>query len=203
MENIAISVPSSLYFAIYKRFGEGSSEAILGSLSKLVDSDTHPSGANCPYPRPSSGTITGKVWEIADALSSNELRASRQQVVAKCLAEGINMNTANTQYSHWSKAPIQGGGMLRVWQSPDRKFKHTFLTLDLDCKPDNYPGIVIISDKSHRVVSVTEVKNLERELPSLMAKFESQPEVYWDLETNAQRRKEILSSLTSDPVFVG
>jgi hypothetical protein len=43
---------------------------------------------------------TKRVWEIADSMPG----AARSAVVAACVAEGINKNTAGTQYAHWAKA---------------------------------------------------------------------------------------------------
>ena len=54
------------------------------------------------YSRPRSGTRTGRVWEIADG-RTREIghRAKRADVIECCVAEGINRNTASTQYQHW------------------------------------------------------------------------------------------------------
>jgi len=204
MEKISISVPSSLYCAIFERHGESTSQAILDLLNTLASPEPElPNVEIHDYPRPGNGTITGKIWDIADKYSSSEHRVSRHKVIDACLKEGINVNTANTQYSHWSKAPLQGGGVLRAWQSSDRTFHHLFLTLDLQCKPDHYPGVVIISNKEHSQVMVKEVDNLEKELPQLLGEFEGTPEIYWDLETDEGKRGEIVNALTENPVFVG
>ena len=54
--------------------------------------------------RPGEGTLTGRVWEIADALGETlEREPSRSEVVEKCVAEGLNVNTAHTQFSLWRK----------------------------------------------------------------------------------------------------
>lgn len=50
--------------------------------------------------RSTAESPTKRVWAIADAMPG----ATRAEVVAKCVAEGINRNTAGTQYHHWSKA---------------------------------------------------------------------------------------------------
>ncbi|MEE9387592.1 MAG: hypothetical protein V3U96_03215 [Paracoccaceae bacterium] len=54
--------------------------------------------------RPSKGTITARVWGIADQLSS-ELgqRAERRDVVRHAVASDINSGTANTSYGHWKR----------------------------------------------------------------------------------------------------
>lgn len=55
--------------------------------------------------RPSSGTITGRVWEIGDSLSARLNRmALRREVIEAAEAEGISRATANTQYGHWKRA---------------------------------------------------------------------------------------------------
>ncbi len=54
------------------------------------------------YSRPRSGTRTGRVWEIADERTREiGYRAKRSDVIRCCVAEGINRNTASTQYQHW------------------------------------------------------------------------------------------------------
>jgi bifunctional DNA-binding transcriptional regulator/antitoxin component of YhaV-PrlF toxin-antitoxin module len=54
--------------------------------------------------RPTYGTQTGRVWEIADKLSLDLGRkARRQEVIDAYAREGGNTNTASTQYSHWNK----------------------------------------------------------------------------------------------------
>ena len=92
---------------------------------------------------------------------------------------------------------------MRVWQGPDEDFRQLFLTLDLECKPDHYPGIVIISNKHHNEVKIQEVQNLEKELPQLLQHFDDEREVYWDFEADDQKRKDILIKLTEHPSFLG
>lgn len=45
-----------------------------------------------------------RVWKIANMMA----KAPRRAVIAHCVAQGININTAQTQYSKWRKA--QAGG---------------------------------------------------------------------------------------------
>ncbi len=54
--------------------------------------------------RPRSGTATGRIWEIADA-KSTELGSpvARKDVLAAAEAEKINAATAATQYGKWRK----------------------------------------------------------------------------------------------------
>lgn len=54
--------------------------------------------------RPSAGSITERVWELADELQAALGKVpSRSEVIAKGLSEGINENTLQTQYSHWRR----------------------------------------------------------------------------------------------------
>lgn len=54
--------------------------------------------------RPTFGTQTGRVWELADQLSLQLGRkAKRQEVMNAYAREGGNPNTASTQFSQWNK----------------------------------------------------------------------------------------------------
>ena len=54
--------------------------------------------------RPTSGTKTGRVWEIADQLSQDTgAPATRAAVLEACSKEGINSATGATQYGRWCK----------------------------------------------------------------------------------------------------
>jgi len=108
-ETVAISIPAALYAAIYRIHGEASSEVITRCLSQIVDTQSpvppNLEAARSPYyPRPKPGTITGRVWTIADQLASETGAPTRDAVVASALSQGINVNTASTQYSHWKKS---------------------------------------------------------------------------------------------------
>lgn len=101
MEKISIEIPASLFTEIYKRYGPKTAEIINQTLISLIDvppADLHGFSA-----RPKPHTITGRIWEIADDLKTKQGFANRNEVVAACIAEGINVNTANTQFSHWLK----------------------------------------------------------------------------------------------------
>ena len=54
--------------------------------------------------RPKDGTTTGRVWEIADAISEkNGAPADRKTVIEQVVAENINASTGATQYGKWRK----------------------------------------------------------------------------------------------------
>lgn len=57
------------------------------------------------YRRPTFGTKTARVWEIADQISQQAGRqAASKEVVAAFVREGGNSNTAATQYTYWKEA---------------------------------------------------------------------------------------------------
>lgn len=53
--------------------------------------------------RPSKGTISNRVWEIADSMSSSEVTAHRADVVSAAVSEGIDPKTASTQFGAWKR----------------------------------------------------------------------------------------------------
>lgn len=110
METVCIQVPATLYAAIFARYQEGTSEAIGSCLRQLValgaTGQPEPSSSKPVYGRPGPGTVTGRVWEIADKVLSQTGEADREAVVTACVKEGININTASTQYTYWKKAAL-------------------------------------------------------------------------------------------------
>ena len=63
--------------------------------------DFAPSG---PGTRPAAGTTTRRVWDISDELSARYHRpALRKEVLNAAKNEGINQNTAATQYGRWTR----------------------------------------------------------------------------------------------------
>jgi hypothetical protein len=54
--------------------------------------------------RPKDGSTTGRVWAVADEISSKQQRpATRKEVIDQIHAEGINTSTGATQYGKWRK----------------------------------------------------------------------------------------------------
>tara|TARA_R100001039_G_C1839038_1_gene100530 strand:- start:1245 stop:1568 length:324 start_codon:yes stop_codon:yes gene_type:complete len=101
MDNISIQIPAALFCALYERFGQHTENQIVSCLQDLAGSTASLTSSSSL--RPKLGTITGRVWEIADRIKANDGNAQRNAVVQASIEEGINMNTANTQYSHWAK----------------------------------------------------------------------------------------------------
>ncbi len=57
--------------------------------------------------RPTQGTKTGRVWEIADLLSNKSgKKAKRKAVIDAYTNEGGNRNTASKQYDDWQQEYI-------------------------------------------------------------------------------------------------
>ena len=61
---------------------------------------THPEAAKKKRPGPQAAGPVARVWEIASSMPD----AARKDVVAACLAKGINVHTARTQYQRWRQA---------------------------------------------------------------------------------------------------
>jgi hypothetical protein len=109
MEAVSIQVPAALYVSLFQRFGESTTAKIAAYLAELVESEataeSQPSAAVAtPYPRPRAGTITGRVWDIADEIRRKFGQVDRAAVIKACMAENMNINTASTQFSYWQKA---------------------------------------------------------------------------------------------------
>ena len=99
--------------------------------------------------------------------------------------------------------PRQGGGLVQSWRNPNGDYSHAFLRLVLSNEPDNYPGVLIISDIVQHNVQIFIVKSLLKELPNLLKNFEDEIVAYWCLETNEKECNNIRTGLTEHPVFVG
>ena len=72
--------------------------------------------------RPAPGSLTGRVWEIADEIYAAEGRLPRgREVVDAYLGEDPSRNsgTGFTQYSHWKKA--REGGLPSAEHSDDAR----------------------------------------------------------------------------------
>lgn len=107
METIAIELPASLYVMLYDKYGEDANAMIVDAITRLLtdgtSGDTIARPAPLQYPRPKAGTKTGQVWEIADQIKRETGAADRESVIRACMDQGININTASTQYSYWRK----------------------------------------------------------------------------------------------------
>ena len=99
--------------------------------------------------------------------------------------------------------PIQAGGINHVWRNPKNSFRHPFLKLNLNCKLDNHPGVVIVSNVNYQQAFASQVNSLEKELPQLLQSVQGQAVAYWWLEHEVNEQNRIYSGITEHPVFVG
>ena len=107
METVSIQIPAKLFAAIYARHEEDTGNVINECLSNLLDDIEHDSTSpvgGTRFMRPGRGTVTRRVWDIADIYFSETGKADRSEVVKICMQEDINVNTASTQFSHWQNA---------------------------------------------------------------------------------------------------
>jgi hypothetical protein len=102
METVNVAIPAELYVTLYQEHQENTSVFIEMLLRDSCSADMTPTVAKRSF-RPGNGTITGRVWEIADEINAKKGSASRDEVVKACISDGLNMNTASTQYSAWKK----------------------------------------------------------------------------------------------------
>jgi hypothetical protein len=101
------------------------------------------------------------------------------------------------------KKPLQVGGNLCGWRSPDGRFKRAFLKLDPGCDQFARPAVLILSDSSDEHAEVTSTENLANELPRLLAAWGQARHAYALHEPDEAKRTQILAELTDHPVFVG
>jgi hypothetical protein len=73
----------------------------------MASTITPRSGAPSSNEAPKSGSKTGRVWEIADAILEQyparptDFKTLRGKIITACEAEGINSSTASVQYGKW------------------------------------------------------------------------------------------------------
>ena len=111
MEVVSITIPAEVYTALFARYEESTTATITEVLRNLaVENAKKLLTPHAPYSRPGAGTKTGRVWEIADRLHETSGNADRDAVIRACMEEGINVNTASTQFTYWkrAKAPRHG-----------------------------------------------------------------------------------------------
>lgn len=55
--------------------------------------------------RPAAGSLTGRVWDIADDYATQQIdygsKTFRKEVIARCEAAGLNKSTASVQFGKW------------------------------------------------------------------------------------------------------
>lgn len=96
------------------------------------------------HERPGPGTLTGRVWEIADEITREKgRRAERHEVIARYVVENGNRNTAGTQYQYWKRcqeetrdavAPAPADGFRNVEPQPLKVAPDGRVLLPLDMR---------------------------------------------------------------------
>lgn len=76
-----------------------------GAAAPAETKEAKPKREKDPTGRPSEGTATRKVWDIADKLAADNgnVTPTRKSVIEKAVAEGVNKATAGVQYGAWFK----------------------------------------------------------------------------------------------------
>ena len=83
--------------AIYRRLRNLTANKML----RAVNLEVMPTAANKfkAINRPPEGSVTGRVWEIADEFA----HYGRAVIITECIQEGIAPGTAATQYAKWNR----------------------------------------------------------------------------------------------------
>lgn len=67
-----------------------------------------------PSARPKAGTVTGRIWDIADevaaAMPDADHKVQRAEIIRRAVAEGINPATVQVQYNKWKGSKNQVTG---------------------------------------------------------------------------------------------
>ena len=115
MEYVSIQIPAALYAKIYGLYEEESSTVILRSLNQLTNEEQEktkvhetPKDVITDFTtlQPKAGTITAKVWDIANRIFKEAgviTHNHRDLVIQACIQQGLKANTASTKYSDWKK----------------------------------------------------------------------------------------------------
>ncbi len=138
-------------------FKEAATEAMFACLEALPGESSAQAGS-VMVRRPGAGTRTGRVWEIADEIhkTSDGSLSIRGRVVQAALQEGINFNTATTQYSLWRRGQ-RGTSAMAAPESerPESEVVQAFLSDGKESgwqlrADQNYPPYVLIIDEINR-----------------------------------------------------
>lgn len=102
---------------------------------------------------------------------------------------------------YYPKYPIQVEGYMRQWSNPERTFRFSLVKVNLDCEPDAYPGILILTDPSYREATLREIKDPRNELPKILEHLPDDTIAYWRIVREDEKRRQILIGLTATPIF--
>jgi hypothetical protein len=99
------------------------------------------------------------------------------------------------------KFGIQAGGNMRRWSNPERSFHFSLVKVDFDCEPDAYPGVLILTDPSHKGATLLEVKDPRKELLKILAPRPDNTIAYWQIVREDEERRKVIAGLTANPIF--
>lgn len=99
------------------------------------------------------------------------------------------------------KYAMQAGGEMRRWSNPDRTLHYSLVKMNFECEADPYPGILILTDRSYKRVSVLDVKNLRKELSAILEPLGEDTIAYWRIVQKDGERDKLLAGLTKNPIF--
>jgi len=99
------------------------------------------------------------------------------------------------------KYSIQAGGNMRRWSNPDRTFHFSLVKVDFDCKPDAYPGVLILINPNYKKGSLLEMKDPRQELPKILEHLPDDTIAYWRIVEDDEERRKVMAGLTANPIF--
>ena len=99
------------------------------------------------------------------------------------------------------KYPRQAGGEMRRWSNPDRTFHYSLVKMNFEFEADPYPGILILTDRSYTRALALAVKNLRKELPTILETLGEDTIAYWTIVRDDGEREKLLAGLTKNPIF--
>ena len=99
------------------------------------------------------------------------------------------------------KYALQTVGDMRQWSNPQRTFRFSLVKVNFDCKPDAYPGILILTDPSYRDATLLELKDPRKELPKILEPLPDNTIAYWRIVREGEERRKVMAGLTVNPIF--
>lgn len=99
------------------------------------------------------------------------------------------------------KYAMQTSGDMRKWSNPQRTFHYVLVKMDFACEADAHPGILILTDRNYVKTKAMAVKNLRKELSTILEPLDEDTVAYWRIVEDDKERETILTGLTGAPIF--
>lgn len=99
------------------------------------------------------------------------------------------------------KSAIPAGGVMHQWSDPERTFRFSLVKFDLDCVPDAYPGVLILSDPRYKTATLLEVTDPRKEFPKILEPLPEETIAYWRIVRKPEERRRVMAGLTASPVI--